>query len=91
MYLTYFMVFVFINLAYTSQDNKDDKIDSEKWKKKDVRDYTDADLEKLLDQWEVFYCLHIFHWSWYLAILVLKLDNVVFINFRWIYCCTIKL
>ena len=25
----------------------------EKWKKKDVRDYTDADLERLLDQWEV--------------------------------------
>ncbi len=25
----------------------------EKWKKKDIRDYTDADLERLLDQWEV--------------------------------------
>ena len=25
----------------------------EKWKKKDVRDYTDADLERLFDQWEV--------------------------------------
>ena len=28
----------------------------EKWKKKDVRDYTDADLERLFEQWEV--CLH---------------------------------
>lgn len=25
----------------------------EKWKKKDVRDYTDADLERLYEQWEV--------------------------------------
>lgn len=23
------------------------------WAKKDIRDYTDADLERLLDQWEV--------------------------------------
>ena len=29
--------------------------DSEKWKKKDVRDYTDADLERLLEQWEVWF------------------------------------
>ena len=27
--------------------------DPEKWKKKDVRDYTDADLERLFEQWEV--------------------------------------
>lgn len=26
---------------------------SQKWKKKDVRDYNDADLERLFDQWEV--------------------------------------
>ena len=24
-----------------------------KWKKKDVRDYTDADIERLFEQWEV--------------------------------------
>lgn len=29
--------------------------DNEKpdWAKKDIRDYTDADMERLLDQWEV--------------------------------------
>ena len=27
--------------------------ENEKWKKKDIRDYTDADLERLYDQWEV--------------------------------------
>jgi len=26
---------------------------NEKWKKKDIRDYTDADLERLYEQWEV--------------------------------------
>jgi len=26
---------------------------SEKWKKKDIRDYTDADVERLYEQWEV--------------------------------------
>jgi hypothetical protein len=27
--------------------------DKPKWAKKDIRDYNDADLERLLDQWEV--------------------------------------
>jgi len=26
---------------------------SERWKKKDIRDYTDADVERLYEQWEV--------------------------------------
>jgi len=26
---------------------------NEKWKKKDIRDYTDADVERLYEQWEV--------------------------------------
>ena len=26
---------------------------SEKWKKKDIRDYNDADVERLYEQWEV--------------------------------------
>jgi len=25
----------------------------DKWKKKDIRDYTDADVERLYEQWEV--------------------------------------
>ena len=27
--------------------------DKPKWAKKDIRDYTDADMERLLDQWDV--------------------------------------
>lgn len=27
--------------------------DKPEWAKKDIRDYTDADMERLLDQWEV--------------------------------------
>lgn len=30
---------------------KDDE--KPEWAKKDIRDYTDADMERLLDQWEV--------------------------------------
>lgn len=30
---------------------KDDK--KPEWAKKDIRDYTDADMERLLDQWDV--------------------------------------
>ena len=33
--------------------SKKDESADEKWKKKDVTDYTDADLERLYEQWEV--------------------------------------
>jgi len=39
---------VFANNTPKSKDNA-----NEKWKKKDIRDYTDADVERLYDQWEV--------------------------------------
>ncbi len=32
---------------------EDDEKPEEKWKKKDLTDYTDADIERLYDQWEV--------------------------------------
>ena len=34
----------------SAKKDKDKKPD---WAKKDIRDYTDADLERLLDQWDV--------------------------------------
>ena len=44
----------FVLIGVISAKRKDATDDpEEKWKKKDVRDYTDADLERLLDQWEV--------------------------------------
>lgn len=41
---------ILINLASAKKASKDDK---PAWAKKDIRDYNDADLERLLDQWEV--------------------------------------
>ena len=40
-----------INCAKEKPDDKEPS--EEKWKKKDIRDYTEADLERLLEQWEV--------------------------------------
>ena len=52
--------FIFLSLVVsgglgTKSDDKKDKNSGEKdkWKKKDIRDYNDADLERLFDQWEV--------------------------------------
>ena len=38
-----------------SEDNTENNAnnDKDKWKKKDIRDYSEADMERLLDQWEV--------------------------------------
>ncbi|XP_074661458.1 LDLR chaperone boca-like [Tubulanus polymorphus] len=38
-------------VVHGSEKSAESKQDA-KWKKKDIRDYTDADLERLLDQWE---------------------------------------
>jgi len=38
-------------ILYVKSVNTEDA--SEKWKKKDIRDYTDADVERLYEQWEV--------------------------------------
>lgn len=41
---------ILINFASSKKASKDNKPE---WAKKDIRDYNDADLERLLDQWEV--------------------------------------
>lgn len=41
---------ILINLASAKKATGDNK---PAWAKKDIRDYNDADLERLLDQWEV--------------------------------------
>ncbi len=46
------VIFLSIISAGLLKDTEPDEKD-EKWKKKDVRDYTDADLERLYEQWEV--------------------------------------
>lgn len=50
-----FIVISLFTLCFTNEDNKKENKEPKKegWKKKDIRDYSDADLERLLDQWEV--------------------------------------
>ena len=47
-FISLFLLIVIISAKNQDADNLE-----EKWKKKDVRDYTDADIERLFDQWEV--------------------------------------
>ena len=51
-FLIYFLLFTTLYYV-TSAKKKSSANDAEKWKKKDIRDYTDADLERLYEQWEV--------------------------------------
>ncbi|XP_041460387.1 LDLR chaperone boca-like [Lytechinus variegatus] len=48
------LVLLVIIISTTHGGNAEDEEDkpSEKWKKKDVRDYNDADVERLFEQWE---------------------------------------
>lgn len=51
--MNYFYIFFIVLFSittakkFTKDDSKPD------WAKKDIRDFTDADMERLLDQWEV--------------------------------------
>ena len=50
--LTVFLATVPVECGKEDAANKKTK-EGEEWKKKDVRDYSDADIERLYDQWEV--------------------------------------
>jgi len=53
LFLSFFLFSLLFVSAVNADDVKDAKPkDSEKWKKKDIRDYTEADLERLYEQWE---------------------------------------
>lgn len=45
-------LFLLIVSVPTTLSKKSSK-DKPEWAKKDIRDFTDADMERLLDQWEV--------------------------------------
>lgn len=45
-----FSIVLFLHLCSCKKHDGEDK---PKWAKKDIRDYNEADLERLLDQWEV--------------------------------------
>lgn len=44
---------IFLLFLYSAQGKKFKEDEKPKWAKKDIRDFNDADLERLLDQWEV--------------------------------------
>ena len=44
---------ILIVVTVVCNSDKSGKKEEEKWKKKDVRDYDDGDVERLYDQWEV--------------------------------------
>lgn len=46
LFILYLAIF-YVNGKKTNENEKPD------WAKKDIRDYSDADMERLLDQWEV--------------------------------------
>ncbi|XP_070184022.1 LRP chaperone MESD-like [Littorina saxatilis] len=50
--MSWLLFFLLVVLCVSAITAKKDEEESEKWKKKDVRDYTDADVERLFDQWE---------------------------------------
>ena len=55
LYFSLFLICYYLThlcLAGKDSKNKETKPE-EKWKKKDVTDYSDADVERLFDQWEV--------------------------------------
>lgn len=47
---TLLLVLVLLTFSLAKKFEGDDK---PAWAKKDIRDYSDADLERLLDQWDV--------------------------------------
>lgn len=49
--LLFACILLSITLLITSK--KSDDANKPEWAKKDIRDYSEADLERLLDQWEV--------------------------------------
>lgn len=50
-YLLITLLIVSVGLLVEAKKFKDEEKPA--WAKKDIRDYNDADLERLLDQWEV--------------------------------------
>lgn len=46
------LVILVISCCLAVQAKKSDPKNKPEWAKKDVRDYTEADMERLLDQWE---------------------------------------
>lgn len=50
--LLFFLFVLQLSSSKTKKETSGEE-ESEKWKKKDIRDYNEADIERLFEQWEV--------------------------------------
>lgn len=50
---TFFISVLTVILCVVAYGKKADPNNKPEWAKKDIRDFSDADMERLLDQWEV--------------------------------------
>lgn len=50
---TFLILLFIVTFSQCAKEKSEENVDKDKWKKKDVRDYTDADIERLYDEWEV--------------------------------------
>lgn len=58
LYVITFIVIVVLSLGVNSKKSGDDE-EKPTWTKKKITDYSDADMERLLDQWNVRIIYHI--------------------------------
>lgn len=49
----FYIIISILVISKTATSKKYDKKEKPEWAKKDIRDFTDADMERLLEQWEV--------------------------------------
>ena len=49
----FYIIASILVISKTVTSKKADKKEKPEWAKKDIRDFTDADMERLLEQWEV--------------------------------------
>ena len=63
MYKILLIICLFSNLHIFNESKKHDGEEKPAWAKKDIRDYNEADLERLLDQWEVSSLFSASNWS----------------------------
>jgi hypothetical protein len=56
--MKYLVIFAILLVSVNTKKFKDEEKPA--WAKKDIRDFTDADLERLFDQWEVSFYITLF-------------------------------
>ncbi len=65
------LLFLLVSAKKFDEKNKPD------WAKKDIRDYSDADVERLLDQWEVCKLLVLPSMCWFVSVFGCKIAEII--------------